>query len=740
MTVVASLTSPDLSQLVNSTTTPGLPPGSPSAVVTDPAKPISADMESQLQDFDKFLQTAPSQLGPTDTLVRHKLPTGDQVACIRWKEQFYITSTDIIRGLVFRFLAVGRPVRKMKKFEEGVFSDLRNLKSGVDASLEEPRSEFLELLYKNQCIRTQKKQRVFHWYAVKLDYLFREALERDLKRESRGALPTTGGGHLMPPTPVAPTPAPPSPVLGLIQGQPDNSPHHTFLRRALFSMTASNTNLVTNPFLVTTPTGPKSLKPQPEYYQHIAANGLSTWVPLDKPSHDGHDEDDNDILCELEAVNSELKRSEPTMSLCFDPNPGLLVPSPLVHGGESGHGSGARAHPMLSTHFAVDGALKHDVGDKAEAKEGTTTCSVLCPIHLAKLSPGCVLCCLVENTVAKQTIQTSAAVPHLPISGGDPCPMPQVENTVKKSEETVQSRARLICPHRCGRSFTHPDRLHRHVHDHHRRRLPHRQRQPLSRLANENPNDKPATVTLLARKHPPPPPLSLNTLPLGSTAPTQLTSPLRSHLALEGRGRVDAQGNGSGPLSGVMSSSPFSPSPLSVTEHYPPSLSSPTVHLSSHVGMPGFTPPYPHSGAIYQSTILSPSLSSPTSVVNANDALNLHPGWLAGEPPFIYLPSGYSPHQVAATSVPYLSPSNTIMSTTALVTNGMFTPGSHPHFVPGLGHVLGSFTESSASHPDRWDQLPDLIADEVEADGSEHVSTRSSNPHPLSQDAGGPSN
>ena len=30
----------------------------------------------------------------------------------------------------------------MKKFEEGVFSDLRNLKPGVDASLEEPKVSF----------------------------------------------------------------------------------------------------------------------------------------------------------------------------------------------------------------------------------------------------------------------------------------------------------------------------------------------------------------------------------------------------------------------------------------------------------------------------------------------------------------------------------------------------------------------------------------------------------------------
>lgn len=37
------------------------------------------------------------------------------------------------------FSTSGRPVRNMKKFEEGVFSDLRNLKPGTDACLEEPK-------------------------------------------------------------------------------------------------------------------------------------------------------------------------------------------------------------------------------------------------------------------------------------------------------------------------------------------------------------------------------------------------------------------------------------------------------------------------------------------------------------------------------------------------------------------------------------------------------------------------
>ncbi|KAI9729980.1 MAG: homeodomain transcription factor ste12 [Cirrosporium novae-zelandiae] len=85
----------------------------------------------------------------------------------------------------------GRPVRNTKKFEEGIFSDLRNLKAGTDASLEEPKSPFLDFLYKNNCIRTQKKQKVFYWYSVPHDRLFLDALERDLKREKMGQEATT---------------------------------------------------------------------------------------------------------------------------------------------------------------------------------------------------------------------------------------------------------------------------------------------------------------------------------------------------------------------------------------------------------------------------------------------------------------------------------------------------------------------------------------------------------------------
>lgn len=46
-------------------------------------------------------------------------------------------------------------------------------------------------MYKNNCIRTQKKQKVFYWYSVPHDRLFLDALERDLKREKMGHEATT---------------------------------------------------------------------------------------------------------------------------------------------------------------------------------------------------------------------------------------------------------------------------------------------------------------------------------------------------------------------------------------------------------------------------------------------------------------------------------------------------------------------------------------------------------------------
>ncbi|CAG8462231.1 10851_t:CDS:2 [Ambispora gerdemannii] len=154
------------------------------------ANPMKTPME-QVDELKYWLATAPCNWEPDQNIRRYLLPTGEYVSCVLWNGLYHITGTDIVRSLVFRFQAFGRPVKNIKKFEEGVFSDLRNLKPGMDASLEEPKSEFLEMLYKNNCIRTQKKQKVFYWFSVPHDRLFLDALERDLKREKMSIEPTT---------------------------------------------------------------------------------------------------------------------------------------------------------------------------------------------------------------------------------------------------------------------------------------------------------------------------------------------------------------------------------------------------------------------------------------------------------------------------------------------------------------------------------------------------------------------
>ncbi|KAH9828325.1 Transcription factor steA [Teratosphaeria destructans] len=155
---------------------------------------LPADSVVALQQVDNlkyFLISAPVDWSQDQYIRRFLLPTGEYVSCVLWNNLFHISGTDIVRCLSFRFQAFGRPVKNSKKFEEGIFSDLRNLKSGTDASLEEPKSPFLDFLYKNNCIRTQKKQKVFYWYSVPHDRLFLDALERDLKREKMGQEPTT---------------------------------------------------------------------------------------------------------------------------------------------------------------------------------------------------------------------------------------------------------------------------------------------------------------------------------------------------------------------------------------------------------------------------------------------------------------------------------------------------------------------------------------------------------------------
>ncbi|CAN6609742.1 hypothetical protein TRVA0_004S01640 [Trichomonascus vanleenenianus] len=145
----------------------------------------------ELIELKIFLASAPANWDRSQNKKPFKLPSDEIVHCVYWNNVFYITGTDIVRCLTYRFQAFGRNVVNKKKFEEGIFSDLRNLKCDTDAILEEPKSPFLDFLYRNNCVRTQKKQKVFHWYSVGHDRLFLDALERDLKKESLGRMAST---------------------------------------------------------------------------------------------------------------------------------------------------------------------------------------------------------------------------------------------------------------------------------------------------------------------------------------------------------------------------------------------------------------------------------------------------------------------------------------------------------------------------------------------------------------------
>ena len=132
----------------------------PHGGLTRPLTHKERELIGHLDRLKYFLATAPSRWSTDDphaaavaaaglpighpssthpALNRFLLPNSEYVSCVLWGGRDHITGTDIVRALVFRFEAFGRPVRNMKKFEEGVFSDLRNLKPGMDACLEEPK-------------------------------------------------------------------------------------------------------------------------------------------------------------------------------------------------------------------------------------------------------------------------------------------------------------------------------------------------------------------------------------------------------------------------------------------------------------------------------------------------------------------------------------------------------------------------------------------------------------------------
>lgn len=170
------------------------------AIQTPESEIAISDKESQtimdalqlINDLDLFLATAPVNWHENQVIRRYFLNKEEGfVSCVYWNNLYFITGTDIVRCIAYKMAHIGRQIVDRKKFEEGIFSDLRALKCGTHAVLENSRSSFLKFLHRNQCLRTQKKQKVFFWFSVPHSKLFSDVLERDLKRELSNLPATT---------------------------------------------------------------------------------------------------------------------------------------------------------------------------------------------------------------------------------------------------------------------------------------------------------------------------------------------------------------------------------------------------------------------------------------------------------------------------------------------------------------------------------------------------------------------
>lgn len=110
---------------------------------------------------------------------RFRLPNKDSLSCILWDDDHYVTGTDLVK-VIEQLMREECPwkVDFGRRFVEGIWSDLRVMKIGRDARLEEAKSEFLEWLNRHGCLKTQKRQKVFYWERVQWDKLLIDAKER----------------------------------------------------------------------------------------------------------------------------------------------------------------------------------------------------------------------------------------------------------------------------------------------------------------------------------------------------------------------------------------------------------------------------------------------------------------------------------------------------------------------------------------------------------------------------------
>lgn len=79
-------------------------------------------------------------------------------------------------------LHFGRLPSDRRKFEEGVYSDLRQARLGSDGILEQANSKFLRYLYSIGCVKTHKRQKIFYWRSVRHLDIHEEVIRREIRK------------------------------------------------------------------------------------------------------------------------------------------------------------------------------------------------------------------------------------------------------------------------------------------------------------------------------------------------------------------------------------------------------------------------------------------------------------------------------------------------------------------------------------------------------------------------------
>jgi hypothetical protein len=91
---------------------------------------------------------------------------GLEISCSRWKNEFFITTNDIIKATVIRYQLEGKPLPEYRKFKEGIVTDLKQLKMDRDGKLAATQSDILRYLAANQIVTSLRRQKLFYWKSV----------------------------------------------------------------------------------------------------------------------------------------------------------------------------------------------------------------------------------------------------------------------------------------------------------------------------------------------------------------------------------------------------------------------------------------------------------------------------------------------------------------------------------------------------------------------------------------------